>query len=181
MKGGLNGDQLAAALGISPARVSQLKKAGKIQPDARGKYDLRKVRATLKQSVVQRQPQSKATESLDEQPEDVPVVPEAADGTDAAITSPPGTLTHEQTRLTREKAKTAELERRKLEGSLLPRDEVKQAWDEMRSAARNTFLAIPDELGDTLASEYNPIRCREMIRERIYQALNELAEYPTAA
>lgn len=60
-------------------------------------------------------------------------------------------------------------------GTLIEAGEVTTAWHEMIGAAKNRLLLIPDELGDRLASESNPIRCRELIREKVYHALEALA------
>jgi hypothetical protein len=62
------------------------------------------------------------------------------------------------------------------EAKLLDADEVTTAWHEMISTAKSRMMLIPDELGDRLASESNPIRCREMIREKVFHALEALAE-----
>lgn len=79
------------------------------------------------------------------------------------------------------KMERADMENKKMKGELLDRDEVQTAWRGMITAAKNSLLSIPDELGDTLASEYNPIRCRERMRDRIEQALTELSDYPRTA
>lgn len=57
--------------------------------------------------------------------------------------------------LIRFERETLELAREK--NLVLRRDEVHAARPEMIGAARNALLSIPDELGDILASEYNPI------------------------
>lgn len=61
------------------------------------------------------------------------------------------------------------------EGKLVDGEAVKVAWSEVISTSRSMLLLIPDEIGDRLASESDPIRCRELVREKIHHALSELA------
>ena len=61
------------------------------------------------------------------------------------------------------------------EGKLVDGSEIQIAWQELISTSKSMLLLIPDEIGDRLASESDPIRCRELVREKIHHALSELA------
>lgn len=72
-------------------------------------------------------------------------------------------------------AALARLELSARKGELVECRAVESAWHEMIATAKGRLLLISDELGDKLASESNPIRCRELIREKVYHALEALA------
>jgi hypothetical protein len=78
-------------------------------------------------------------------------------------------------------ANLRELEEAEKRRNLLPADEVRDAVNGMVIGARAKLLVIGDELADKLASTSNAIKCREMVDERVAQALAELTEYPRQA
>jgi hypothetical protein len=146
-------------LGLSLARVYTLGRLGKIQPEAPNSWDVDKVAAALgrdlDRSIIH-------TESPSD--DHVPVSPRQ------------GSQAYESWRLTREKAARAELERQKLEGSLLDVREVRTAWAGMISIARSRLLLVGEQVSDTVAAEADPIRCREIITGSIHDALSSLCE-----
>jgi len=75
-------------------------------------------------------------------------------------------------------ARIVELTLAQKEGRLLDAERVRQAVCDMIIAARSKLLVIGAELADKLAAISDPVRCRELIDERIHAALDELAEYP---
>lgn len=172
--------QLARLLGISRQRVNELGRKGKITREPDGRWNVAEVRATLAVSLDARQ-----------------ISPAKADAGSARVgkrrgidpaeshpgngTPPKGTLLYEQWRLTREKADREALDRKVLEGSLLKREEVRPAVSSMIAAAKNRLITIADELCDKLAASSDPVRCKELVDDRISQALKELAEYPARA
>jgi phage terminase Nu1 subunit (DNA packaging protein) len=156
--------ELAKALGISRQRINQLGRQGKITREPDGGWNQASVERELGRNLDHRQARPKAADYS----EDVP----SPDG------PPKGTLLYEQWRLTQEKADRAALDNAVLEGSLLKRDEVKDAVAGMIASSRAKLLVIGDELADKLASTADPIRCRNLVDDRIALALASLAEYP---
>jgi hypothetical protein len=67
---------------------------------------------------------------------------------------------------------------RREEGQIVDADDVRRAWADMITRARSVLLAIGGELADRLASESDPIRCRELIERRVNQALSALSGQP---
>lgn len=80
-------------------------------------------------------------------------------------------------RLLRAKADIAELEVSILENQLIPANRVENVWSRMVGAFRARMLSIPNRLGAQVITlkEYNDVET--LIRETIYEALTELAEY----
>lgn len=71
-----------------------------------------------------------------------------------------------------------EFERRK--GELLVASDVSTAWHELISTAKSKLLLLGDELGDRLAAEADPIRCRELVNAEVRSALTALSNYKAA-
>jgi hypothetical protein len=74
-----------------------------------------------------------------------------------------------------------ELDLKQRKGELLDRGEVSAAWHGQIAAAKSRLLSIGDELGDKLAAEIDPTRCRAMVDGLVYEALENLSEYPANA
>ncbi|MEN6606915.1 MAG: hypothetical protein ABFD60_06700 [Bryobacteraceae bacterium] len=169
--------ELATMLGISRQRVNELGRQGKISREPDGKWNPDKVRAALGKSLDGRQ-QSPARDRA-EGPEHN--IGQHREGSQDGAEPPKGTLLYEQWRLTREKADRERQDRLKDAGELLDRGEVKAAVSSMIGAAKNKLITIADELCDKLAATSDPVRCRELVDDRIHQALSELAEWPARA
>lgn len=73
------------------------------------------------------------------------------------------------------KIKRDQLKFRREESKVVDIDEVRRAWSDMILRARNVLLPIGGELADVLASETDPLRCRELIDRRIFQSLSILS------
>jgi hypothetical protein len=73
-----------------------------------------------------------------------------------------------------------ELELAEKRGELLNASEVSTAIHELISAAKSKLLLLGDELGDRLAAESDPIRCREMVNAEVRSALTALSKYKAA-
>lgn len=73
------------------------------------------------------------------------------------------------------RADLRELELSQKRGELVNAAEVATAWAAMISAAKSRLWNIGPELCDKLASESNPVRCNELVTEKIRQALADLS------
>jgi hypothetical protein len=73
-----------------------------------------------------------------------------------------------------------ELELAEKRGELLNASEVSTAIHELISTAKSKLLLLGDELGDRLAAESDPIRCREMVNAEVRSALTALSKYKAA-
>jgi phage terminase Nu1 subunit (DNA packaging protein) len=71
-----------------------------------------------------------------------------------------------------------ELDAQKAKGEVLDTEEVRNAVSGMIMACRAKLLALAGEICDKIAATSDPITVRELLDERIRQALAELAEYP---
>lgn len=82
----------------------------------------------------------------------------------------------ERARLVRARARKAELEIAALERSLLPFDEVVEAWQQLVAAFRARCLALPTKLAPRLAmSETREIRA--VLTAAVREALQELSRF----
>lgn len=84
-----------------------------------------------------------------------------------------------QARELRAKADLRELELAEKRAELINGAEHHQSVCEMITTAKSRMLLIPDEIGDRLAVETNPVKCREMLREKIWHAMSELSAKST--
>ena len=62
------------------------------------------------------------------------------------------------------------------EGKLVDGAGVELAWMEIVAKVKSKLLQLPDEMCDHLATESDPIRCREMLRNKIEQCLAALSK-----
>lgn len=150
--------ELAGVLHLSRGRVTQLIGEGlPVRPD--GKLDRAEAVAWYHANVRDGQKRGPKPESDQSAPADE-------------------SLKAAQTRKERALATIRELEAGEKSGSLLDRDEVKEAVSGMIMNCRSRLLMIPDQVGDRLASMSDPVACRELVSDEICRALAELAEYP---
>lgn len=148
--------ELAAALGLSPGRITGLKKQG--MPI----FSVEAARAWRAQHVAP-VPGTKTT---------------APTGAPTAepdkITRPAG---YEQSRARREAAEAsmAEMREAELRGELIRMDAVRATWAKAVVSTRDALLQIPPRLAPVLAAESDPFSVTQMLDAEIRQALAELS------
>jgi len=84
----------------------------------------------------------------------------------------------EHTLLERAKRKKAEIELDQLEGTLLIATEVEQAMATMILTCKSRLLAIPSRCAPQLIGQRDMSKIASILKDEIYQALNELKEMP---
>jgi phage terminase Nu1 subunit (DNA packaging protein) len=77
--------------------------------------------------------------------------------------------------LTIEKAHMARLQREKMEGSVIAADEVEARWLATNTAVKTKFIAMPSKLAAQLAEESSPARCQMILRDSVYENLEDLS------
>jgi phage terminase Nu1 subunit (DNA packaging protein) len=103
---------------------------------------------------------------------------ETADYTrNGAAASASASLTAARARLTSDKARIVELQRKKLEGSLVPIDQVEALWAHQVAVARSRLLAIPAKCAARVGMEVTTAEVAEILREEVYRALDELSRH----
>ena len=135
---------------LSVTEVSRLCRAGALpQPPRRGAYELR---ATVRAYVLHlRGYRGQSKERV----------------TDA--------YQNERTRLTRHKADMAEIERRRVQGELVPLTDVNRAWATVVTALRMRLLSIPTKLAARMALARNAVEAQALITDAINECLEELS------
>lgn len=68
---------------------------------------------------------------------------------------------------------------REKEGVLVRADEVQAAWAALMLNAKSRLLQLGDELSDALASSSDRVHCKQLIDDKVFGILNELARYNT--
>lgn len=154
---------LAAALGISPGRVTHCK--------ARGMpvYSVEAARAWRLQNVAPvAPPMSAATTAA-----------QGERGNDVAEGDPPPDDTYWVSRARREKAEAsmAEMKERELTGDLIRARAVRAALAAKLSSMRDALLQLSARLAPVLAAETDLAKVRQMLDDEIYQALLNLSTY----
>jgi hypothetical protein len=66
---------------------------------------------------------------------------------------------------------------REKEGALVRADEVRAAWSGLVLNAKSRLLQMGDELSDALACSPDRVRCKQLIDDKVFEILNELARY----
>ena len=84
-------------------------------------------------------------------------------------------LTKARARLASNKAAIAEMQRRKMEGELVPIDQVELAWASMIATARARLLAIPAKCASRVGMAGTTAEVAQILREEVHAALNELS------
>lgn len=92
----------------------------------------------------------------------------------------PTELHAERTRLLKAQADKMEIEVAKIEGALIPADQVVLAWQQLVAAARAKFLALPSRLAPQLAGNHDIQAIKEAITEAVREALEELSRFRLA-
>jgi hypothetical protein len=66
---------------------------------------------------------------------------------------------------------------REKEGALVRADEVRAAWSTLVLNAKSRLLQLGDELSDALACSSDRVHCKQLIDDKMFEILNELARY----
>lgn len=169
--GNLGATALAKFLGISRERVYQLTRSGKIARESDGKYSPQAVQLALKRNLDIRQP----SPSRGDKPRSLVTEASAPDAN--AVTLAAVQLQHEIAR-----AAKAQMELKRLRGTLLEKSEVQTEWSKLLTTFKNKMLYIPAKLARKLAPISDDRECRALIESEIREALSVLSEYePDAA
>jgi Phage DNA packaging protein Nu1. len=91
-----------------------------------------------------------------------------------------GDLNEERTRLTKAQADRAELELQEKEGDLISSDVIKTIWCDYVSNTRSKLLALPSKLGHLTQAAESYAEAEGIIKEAVYECLEELSEDATA-
>lgn len=86
----------------------------------------------------------------------------------------------ERARLTNKQAEKAQLELQVLRGELIPATRVEEEQGAMVTAFRTRCLSIPIKAAPVLVNREDPAAIEGYLRELIYEALNELADFDPA-
>lgn len=87
------------------------------------------------------------------------------------------TYDQERTRKMAADARIAEIELAKVEGELVPAEEVVTAWTDVVGAVKAKLLSIPTKAAPILANEESAGGCQVILEDLINEALEELANY----
>jgi phage terminase Nu1 subunit (DNA packaging protein) len=90
-----------------------------------------------------------------------------------------GDLNEERTRLTKLQADKAELELQEKEADLISTDIVKSIWTDYVSNVRSKLLALPSKLGHLTQAAETYAEAETLIKEAVYECLEELSEDAT--
>ncbi len=91
-----------------------------------------------------------------------------------------GDLNEERTRLTKAQADRAELELQEKEGELISTDIIKTIWSDYVANVRSKLLALSSKLGHLTQAADTYAEAETIIKEAIYECLEELSEDATA-
>ncbi|MAR56943.1 MAG: hypothetical protein CMM93_07145 [Rickettsiales bacterium] len=80
-------------------------------------------------------------------------------------------------RLTSAQADKTELEVEELRGNLITLDNMKGLWANVLATFRSRILSIPNRLTPQLAAVRDPKKIDVLLKDALYEALNELANY----
>tara|TARA_R100000734_G_C3296097_1_gene87259 strand:+ start:62 stop:574 length:513 start_codon:yes stop_codon:yes gene_type:complete len=89
-----------------------------------------------------------------------------------------GDITEEKTRLTKAQADKAQLDVAVLEGKLIPTEQVEDTWGNYVANCRGKLLNIPTKLAHLVLASENFAEVEKLIKDSIYEALEELANDP---
>ena len=91
-----------------------------------------------------------------------------------------GDLNEERTRLTKAQADRAELELQEIEADLISTDTIKTIWSDYVANVRSKLLALPSKLGHLTQAAETYAEAEAIIKESVYECLEELSEDATA-
>jgi hypothetical protein len=141
-------ETICKLLDLTPARISQLTSQGVIPRQERGRYEVVPVVRAYIKFLRER------------------AVRGDVHGDDYS--------TH-RTRLTKARADITEMERAQMENRLIPSSDVELTWNSLVSNARNRLIAIPTKVAPVVYASKNLNEIRDIIKDEIYSALDELA------
>lgn len=141
-------DTITKLLDLTPQRVNQLVNQGIIPRAERGRYELVPVVRAYIKFLRER------------------AVRGDVQGDDYA---------NHRTRLIKGRADIIEMERAQMESRLIPSADVELTWNSLVSNARNRMIAIPTKVAPVVYASRNLNEIREIIKEEIYLALDELS------
>ena len=170
---------LAVALGVSTARVSQLKSAGRITPEADGTWHVDTVRlqiaatADLGQSIAA-ETRAKARAGI---------VTELPTPAQSSASADDGDFDHHYTEdhganfkiarslREREEAAKARISRMQAEGLLVEKADVERAAYTEARTLRDRLMGLPTKIAPLLAPVSDPFELERMLREALRQVL----------
>jgi phage terminase Nu1 subunit (DNA packaging protein) len=141
-------DTICKLLDLTPQRINQLAREGVIPKVERGRYEL----VPVVRSYIHYLRMGNLRRDL---PED--------------------DYTTHRMRLTRARADITEMERAQMENRLIPSSDVELTWNSLVSNARNRLIAIPTKVAPVVYASKNLNEIRDIIKDEIYSALDELA------
>ena len=139
---------IARLLDLTPRRVQQLSNEGIIPKASRGRYEL--VPAVQGYVKYWRELSLRSDGSGDD-------------------------YNAHRTRLTKVKADMAEMEHDQMSNSLIPANDVRDAWDTMASNMRARLLGIPTKMAARVFAADDVNDAKKILKESINEALQELA------
>ena len=148
---------LATALGLTPGRITMLKKQG--MPI----FSVEAARAWRAQHIAP-VPGAKPAEPAAGQPE-------AA----VATTKPPAGYEASRARREAAEAAMAEMREAELSGQLIRVEAVRATWATRITSTRDALLQIPPRLAPVLAAESSLATVTQLLEDEIRQALSELS------
>lgn len=152
--------QACASLSVSKVRLNELARKGKIPrgpgPD---QWDIEAIRAAMSENLDPRQPNAlRAGRNA------VPV--DLENETFAQVQ-----LRHEQA-----KAAKAEMEAKRMEGSLVERDGVQKTWNAIAMTIKTKLLSVGARLAPLVAVESDAALCKAILDRDMRSILEELGQ-----
>ncbi|MDO9148305.1 MAG: hypothetical protein Q7U52_11705 [Hydrogenophaga sp.] len=173
--------ELAKALGVTPARVSQLKAAGRIEPGADGLWDVEAVRMRIAHTADLAQSMAAETRARARAGE-VELLP-VIQPDDGAMGE--GVFDHYYTEdhaanfkvarslREREEAAKARTERMLRDSLLVEKADVERAAYTEARVLRDRLMGLPTKVAPLLAPVTDAFECERMLREALRQVLQE--------
>jgi phage terminase Nu1 subunit (DNA packaging protein) len=154
-----NQTALAKELGLSRARITQLKRQGMPTYSAEAAKEWHRQNITPKAS----------SKPMDDE--------ETLGTTDAPPKSFAGARTYDQSRARREaaEAEMAEMKQAEMQGALIRTEAVRSAWAAKITVARDALLQIPARVGPLVAAEPDLVACTLILENAIHAALTQLS------
>lgn len=182
----------AGQLGISHVALLKAVRAGRVERNADGSFDIEECRKQLgtnthpgKSSSARAQQRIKSTKETALPPskpaaESAPRA-EPEEDAEPEVELDNGSYNEACRQEKWESVKKKRLERRKREGELLEAAEVRQAWSEMISSARAALLLLPAKLAPKITMVTDTRECQVVIDREVRAVLASLSEYSTAS
>lgn len=161
--------KLASLLGVSHTRINDLVREGRISRGPYG-FDVDAVRAQFARTVApERASRVKVDIAQDVHRSRTEPIERAESDQDK----------YNKARAYREsvRAKADEIALKERMRELIPANEVCSFVSGMIAAAKNRLMTIPDELCDRLATETDPVVCRQMLIKKLRATLERLSEW----